>query len=134
MAELMQFDLVSPERKLTSLEVSMVQIPGNDGDFTAMANHAPLVSSLRPGILRVVSGKGDVEEYVVSGGFVEISDSGTSVLAERAALKSEASSDFFAESIRLAEEAVQLAGDDPIAKAQADMALNDVKFIQSQIG
>lgn len=134
MADLMQFDLVSPERKLASLEVTMVQIPGNDGDFTAMPNHAPTVSTLRPGILRVVSGKGDVDEYVVSGGFVEISDSGTSVLAERAALKSDANADFFAESLRLAEQAVELAGDDPIAKAQADMALNDVKFIQNQFG
>ncbi len=133
MADLMQFDLVSPEKKLASLEASMVQIPGGDGDFTAMANHAPMVTTLRPGLLRVVSGKGDVDEYVVSGGFVEISDAGTSVLAERAALKADADANFFDESVRLAEEKVLLAGDDPVAKAQADMALNDLKFIQGQL-
>ncbi len=133
MAELMQFDLVSPEKKLASLEASMVQIPGGDGDFTAMANHAPMVTTLRPGLLRVVSGKGDVDEYVVSGGFVEISDAGTSVLAERASLKADADASFFDEGIRLAQEAISLAGDDPVAKAQADMALNDLKFIQGQL-
>ncbi len=134
MADSMQFDLVSPEKKLASLEAAMVQIPGGDGDFTAMANHAPMVTTLRPGLLRVVSNKGDVEEYVVAGGFVEISDAGTSVLAERAALKSDANPEFFDESVRLAMQKVELAGDDAVAKAQAEMALNDLKFIQGQLG
>ncbi len=110
MADPMQFDLVSPEKKLASLKANMVQIPGADGDFTAMANHAPTVTTLRAGILRVVAEGGDVSEYVVSGGFVEISDAGTSVLAERAALKAEADSNFFDEAIRSAEQAVELAG------------------------
>lgn len=134
MADPMQFDLVSPEKKLASFEVSMVQIPGGDGDFTAMANHAPTVASLRPGVLRAVSTSGEVSEFVVSGGFVEISEAGASVLAERASLKSEADAGFFADSLRLAEAAVELAGQDPVAKAQAEMALNDLKFIQGQLG
>ncbi len=133
MADLMQFDLVSPEKRLASLEASMAQIPGGDGDFTAMSNHAPMVTTLRAGILRVVAGNGEVSEYVVSGGFVEIGEAGTTVLAERAALKAEASSGFFDEAIRAAEEAVGLAGDDAVAKAQAELALNDVKFAQSQL-
>ncbi len=43
-----QFDLVSPERKLASLDASEIQIPGSDGDFTAMAEHAPIITTLRP--------------------------------------------------------------------------------------
>jgi len=83
MADMMQFDLVSPERRLASLEASAVQIPGADGDFTAMANHAPTIATLRPGILTVQGASGD-EKYVVTGGFAEISPDGASVLAERA--------------------------------------------------
>ncbi len=134
MAESMQFDLVSPEKKLASFEANMVQIPGGDGDFTAMANHAPTVTTLRAGILRAVEKGGDVSEYVVTGGFVEIGEAGVSVLAERAALKADADAAFFDEPLRLAEEAVGLAGDDAVAKAQAELALNDIKFAQSQLG
>ena len=53
MADTMQFDLVSPERRVAALEVTSVQIPGADGDMTAMPGHAPLITTLRPGILRV---------------------------------------------------------------------------------
>jgi len=83
MANTMQFDLVSPERKLASLEVSEVGIPGSEGDFTAMPEHASILTTLRPGVLKVKSGS-DVTEYLVTGGFVEVSGTATSVLAEQA--------------------------------------------------
>lgn len=79
----MKFDLVSPERKLASLDASEVEIPGAEGDFTAMDDHSPVLTTLRPGLLRVKAGN-DVTEYVVTGGFVEVSPEGTSVLAEQA--------------------------------------------------
>ena len=47
MADTLQFDLVSPERSLASMQVSEVQIPGSDGDMTAMADHAPTITTLR---------------------------------------------------------------------------------------
>ncbi|QBF30889.1 F0F1 ATP synthase subunit epsilon [Thalassococcus sp. S3] len=83
MAETMQFDLVSPERSLASLQVTSVQIPGSEGDMTAMPDHAPTITTLRPGLLRVESAEG-TKEYVVTGGFAEIGAAGLSVLAERA--------------------------------------------------
>ncbi len=89
-----QFDLVSPERRLASVEASEVQIPGADGDMTAMAGHAPTITTLRPGILRVVSGKG-TDEYVVTGGFAEISADGVSVLAEQALPMAEMTQEVF---------------------------------------
>ncbi len=82
MAETMQFDLVSPERSLMSAQVKSVQIPGADGDLTAMPNHAPVITTLRPGVLRVET-DGATEEFVVTGGFAELGES-LSVLAERA--------------------------------------------------
>ncbi|MEL6520585.1 MAG: F0F1 ATP synthase subunit epsilon [Pseudomonadota bacterium] len=81
MAATMQFDLVSPERSLASLQAIEVQIPGTDGDMTAMPDHAPMITTLRPGILTVVSEKGE-DRYAVSGGFAEVTSTGTSVLAE----------------------------------------------------
>ena len=83
MADTMQFDLVSPERRLASMEITSVQIPGSDGDMTAMADHAPVITTLRPGVLKVEGPEG-TSEYVVTGGFAEITPSGVSVLAERA--------------------------------------------------
>lgn len=83
MADTMQFDLVSPERSLASMQVSEVLIPGADGDMTAMPDHAPVITTLRPGVLSV-KGPSGTAEFVVSGGFAEISGDSLSVLAERA--------------------------------------------------
>lgn len=82
------FDLVSPERRLAQMAASDVQIPAADGDMTAMANHAPTITTLRPGIV-TVGHSGGSNEYFVSGGFAEISATGVSVLAEQAMLKSD---------------------------------------------
>lgn len=81
MANTMQFDLVSPERSLASLEVTSVQIPGADGDLTAMPGHAPLLTSLRPGVVKVNSTEG-VKDFVVTRGFAEVSAESISVIAE----------------------------------------------------
>ncbi len=90
MADTMQFDLVAPERRLASLTAREVQIPGADGDMTAMAGHTPTITTLRPGILRVVH-DGGTDEYLVSGGFADIGAEAISVLAEEAMPRSEAS-------------------------------------------
>jgi len=83
MANTMQFDLVSPERSLASLQVSAVQIPGADGDMTAMPDHAPTITTLRPGVLKAEGPEGTTE-YLVTGGFAQINGDGLSVLAEKA--------------------------------------------------
>lgn len=88
MADTLQFNLVSPERSLASMQVTEVQIPGSDGDMTAMADHAPTITTLRPGVLKVSGPEGDAE-YVVTGGFAEIGDGGISVLAENAIAKAD---------------------------------------------
>lgn len=83
MAASVQFDLVSPERRLASFPATEVQIPAVAGDMTAMAGHTPTITSLRPGVLRVVGAEG-TKAYVVTGGFAEIGATGVSVLAELA--------------------------------------------------
>jgi len=83
MAETVQFDLVSPERRLASLAATEVQIPAVMGDMTAMAGHEATITGLRPGILRVVAAEG-AKAYLVTGGFAEIAAKSVSVLAELA--------------------------------------------------
>ncbi len=124
MADTMQFDLVSPERKLASMQASEVQIPGAEGDMTAMPDHMPLITTLRPGILRATGAEG-TQEFVVSGGFAEVTATSTSVLAEQAVPRAEATPEFLAELRKQAEEAhAQAAPEvkDRTAKALADLA------------
>ncbi len=83
MADRMSFELVSPERKLATGEADLVVIPGMDGDLGAMADHAPFLTTLRPGIVSVTDGS-KTTDYFVLGGFVEISNNTVSVLAEEA--------------------------------------------------
>ncbi|MEL6450581.1 MAG: F0F1 ATP synthase subunit epsilon [Pseudomonadota bacterium] len=120
----MQFDLVSPERSLASLEANAVQIPGADGDMTVMADHAPTITTLRPGVLKVDAGS-DTHEYVVTGGFAEIGLNGVSVLAERAVARADMTQEDMDGMFDEAQEAYTRAKDggfvDDAAKLLADM-------------
>ena len=109
MADTVQFDLVSPERLLTSVAAKEVRIPGAEGDMTAMPDHSPLITTLRPGILKVVSTEGEAD-YVVTGGFAEINADGISVLAEKAIAREDITQEQFK---ALVDEAT-----DKLAKAQ----------------
>jgi F-type H+-transporting ATPase subunit epsilon len=123
MADTLQFDLVSPERKLASVEAREVQIPGADGDMTAMADHAPMITTLRPGVLRVVHGGGS-DDYVVSGGFAEVTAGGVSVLAEQALPRAEVTQAVYDEMLAAARAAQSSAASDATdaaAKTVADM-------------
>ena len=130
MADTVQFDLVSPERLLASTQAKEVQIPGAEGDMTAMADHAPLITTLRPGLLKVSGSDGD-SSYVVTGGFAEINPASISVLAERAIPQDEVTQDQFSEMMGEAnsrlEKAQSADGAEPgqvddAAKFVADMA------------
>jgi F-type H+-transporting ATPase subunit epsilon len=120
MANLVKFDLVSPERRLASVEATEVQIPGAEGDLTAMAGHAPTITTLRPGVLRAVSSSG-TQAYAVTGGFAEINAGAITVLAERAVPVAEAAAlvdGWIAEAKARAETATDKAAADKFA---ADM-------------
>jgi F-type H+-transporting ATPase subunit epsilon len=77
------FDLVSPEKLLVAGDVEQVDVPGSEGDFGVLAGHAPLVTTLRPGILTVYREVGTLR-VVVNGGFAEVGASGLTVLADMA--------------------------------------------------
>jgi F-type H+-transporting ATPase subunit epsilon len=117
MADTMQFDLVSPERMLMSAQAAEVQIPGADGDLTAMPGHTPVITTLRPGLLSV-SANGQTSEFAVSGGFAEVTADGVSVMAERSIPRTEATAEVISGWLADA----RAAGDsDAAAKTVADM-------------
>ena len=121
MAATLQFDLVSPERRLASVAATEVQIPGTDGDLTAMAGHAATITTLRPGLLKAVSAEG-TKSFVVTGGFAEITADGVSVLAERAVPVEEATPALFDSLIaEVREQAATLADKDAAEKLVSDM-------------
>jgi F-type H+-transporting ATPase subunit epsilon len=80
----LHFELVSPEKLLFSGSVEQVDVPGLEGDFGVLEDHAPMVATLRPGILTVHVSDG-AQRIVVLGGFAEVSDKGLTVVADLAA-------------------------------------------------
>ncbi len=89
MADKLAFELVSPERLLASVEADMVVLPGSEGDFGVLTEHAPLVSLLRPGVISIYQGDKIDDQVFVEGGFAEVNPKGLIVLAEAAAKLSE---------------------------------------------
>ena len=126
MSELINFNLVSPERKLASLDVLSVIIPGAEGDMTSLPNHAPFLTAIRPGVLTVNKVDG-MEEFIVTGGFAEISDSGTTVLAEHSIPRLEVDKDFLDTLLKDAETEAETAKDE--RRSLADLRLNDVRAL-----
>jgi F-type H+-transporting ATPase subunit epsilon len=130
MAEHITFHLVSPERKLASIDAKSVVIPGTEGDITLLPNHADFLTSLRPGIL-VVEDSATVQEFLVTGGFVEVSKSTATVLAEKAVLKSEVDKTFLEYFIGEAEDEVSNSNESH--RARADLRLNDLRTLANSL-
>ena len=79
-----EFELVSPEQLLLSEPVDMVVVPGEEGDFGVLPMHAPLISTVRPGVIQVYQGREVTQRLFVAGGFAEVTHSRCTVLAETA--------------------------------------------------
>ena len=77
-----EFELVSPEKLLLSQSVDMVVVPGEEGDFGVLPRHAPMISTVRPGVIAIYSGKEISERIFVAGGFAEVTSERCTVLAE----------------------------------------------------
>lgn len=118
MAEPFAFELVSPEKQLVSGEASAVLIPGTEGYFQVLADHAPTMSTIKPGVIEVSMVDGDTTKYVVFGGFSDVSPRGLTILAEHAVNVEDINSDDIKKRIQDAQEDVEDAKDDH-AKAKA---------------
>ena len=132
MAELLKFELVSPERHLMSAEVEQVTVPGTEGEFTVLARHAPVLSTVRPGVLAVVQDGGSEERIFVRGGFAEVNPDGLTVLAEEAIPMADLDRDALAQQIQNAEEDVADATDDE-KRNRAQQTLDHLRQLQESL-
>jgi F-type H+-transporting ATPase subunit epsilon len=124
MADKVAFELVSPERLLISAEVDMVVVPGTEGDFGVLPGHAPLVSSVRPGVIEIHDEGKAADRIFIAGGFAEVTGAGCTVLAEEAVPVAELDRPGLEQRISDAEEDLEDAQtDDERHKAEATLAL-----------
>ena len=130
MSDALTFELVSPEKKLASAEAEAVTIPGMEGDLTAMANHAPFLTTMRPGYVVVRNGASE-DRYFVTGGFAEISDNVVSVLAEEAVEGEAVNGEYLDAQIAASEAALAEAGDD--RKQATQQRLNDFITLKAAV-
>ncbi len=127
MAGTFKFELVSPERILLSIDAEQAMVPGVEGDFTVFAGHAPLISTLRPGILEVVTGAGKKQIFVKSG-FADVNGAAVTVLAETAFDIADTTSSQIAAEIATAEAELAAAQDDD-QRALAQIAIERLRSI-----
>ena len=133
MADKLSFDLVSPERLLLSEDVDMVTVPGADGDFGVMAGHAPVISTLRPGVVEITGAARGPDKIFVRGGFAEVTPAGLTVLAEEAIPLAELDAAALEQQIKDAEEDVADAKSDE-AKRRAQEQLDHLKELRTSLG
>jgi F-type H+-transporting ATPase subunit epsilon len=118
------FRLVMPERELLSTEADMVVVPGSEGDFGVVHGHAPLISTVRPGVLEVFQGTKAEQRFLVAGGFAEVTPERCTVLAEEAVPFEQVTPEQLAERERAAEiELSDAATDAEKAAAQKNLAV-----------
>ena len=130
MATTFHFDLVSPEKLAFSGEVDQVDVPGVEGDFGVLAGHAPVVATIRPGILTVTTG-GTHQKIIVLGGLAEVSDKGLTVLADVATSIKDLDREAFASQI--SEMEAKLAEKEGSELDRAIERLDHYKSIESQL-
>ncbi len=127
-----KFDLVSPERLLVSEEVDAVIIPGAEGEMTVMVNHAPVMTTIKPGVVTVKPTGGSDQRFVVFGGFADILPGGCTLLAEEAVEVKDIDREDLARRIQDAKEDVTDAKDEA-SKAKAQEFLDHLTTLEGAI-
>ena len=133
MADTFSFELVSPEQLVFSSEVREVLVPGAEGDFTVLPDHAPVLSTLRPGLLDVIDGDGLEHRIFVRGGLAEVDPDNLTVLAQQAINLDRLDKSWLAQEISNAEEDVTDAKDEDARTAALDM-LERLKLVREALG
>jgi F-type H+-transporting ATPase subunit epsilon len=133
MADSFPFELVSPERLLVSEDVTAVVAPASEGYMTVMARHAPVMATLKPGVVVATLASGTERKFFVQGGFADISPDGFTLLAERATPVEELDGAALDGQIRDAEEDVADARNDE-TKRRAEQRLADLRDARAALG
>ncbi len=132
MTDRIAFDLVSPERLLLSEEALMVTVPGTEGEFGVLAGHAPVISTLRPGVIAVEGGTEGDTRFFVLGGFVEVNPLKITVLAEEAIPMEEVNAGVLDQRIHNAQEDILLARTEA-DRAKAVEFLDNLKLLRTSL-
>ncbi|MGO9546193.1 MAG: F0F1 ATP synthase subunit epsilon [Rhodomicrobium sp.] len=132
MAETFHFELVSPERQLMAADIVEAVIPGQEGDLAALANHALLISQIRPGILTTRAGTGEEKQFFLRGGFADVGPSETVVIAEYAVPLQNFTSAMLTDEIAQAQQAFDDARDDA-SRFSAQDRLERLQSLQPRI-
>lgn len=129
MAELIRFELVSPEKLVLAGDVQQVLVPGTEGDMGILPGHAPLMTTIRPGVLEVTMRLGTAKRFYIRGGFAEINPVQITVLAQQSIDLDDLSAARLGIEIRNLEEDVADAKTDN-ARLKAETALNQLRELQ----
>jgi F-type H+-transporting ATPase subunit epsilon len=132
MANAFNFELVSPEKLLLSEDVTEVIVPGEDGYFTVMADHAPTMSTLQPGVAEVKGDGGMERKFVVFGGFVDVTPDGCTLLAESAVAVEDIDAEDVDRRIQAAQEDMDDATDEN-ARAKAAVYFDQLTTLRGAI-
>ena len=119
----LHFELVSPDKLLFRGEAELVLVPGAEGDFQVLSQHAPVMTALRPGVVEVDEGGGKNQRFFVRGGFADVNMAGLILLAETAIPAHELTADWINEQIKQAEgilAATEEEKDKPAAQERLD--------------
>ena len=130
MAGTFKFELVSPEKILLSADAEQVMLPAYEGDMTVFPQHAPVVVTLRPGVLDIATGSSKSRIYVQSG-FAEIVPDRVTVLAEKAFDMANVDASHIANELKAAEDALAVATDDD-AKFIAARAVEQLRLLSGK--
>ena len=125
-----RFELVSPERLLFSGDVESVVVPGAEGQFMVLKDHAPMMSTLRPGIVEVVDDASKKKRLFVRGCFADVSWTGLTILAEQAVPVEELDLETINQEIRNAEEDVADATNEDVRR-HASEKLDQLREVKS---
>jgi F-type H+-transporting ATPase subunit epsilon len=130
MADSFSFELVSPERLLLSASATEVVLPATEGEMTVMAEHAPFMTTIRPGVVTVKEASGVSQAFVVFGGFADILPTGCTLLAESALPVSEFHKDQLAKRLELANADFANASDDD-SRRRLSQLVSDLKSLEA---
>ena len=135
MAETTEFELVSPSRLVMSEPVEMVVVPGVEGDFGVLPRHAPMLSTVRPGVIDIHEGGSVRLRLFVAGGFAEVTEERCTILAEEAFPLEEVTAEAARERLQSArDDLAEAEAEDGPAKARAQDAVGVAEALVAAVG
>ena len=128
-----KLEFVTPEKSLLSSEVEQVIIPGSEGEFTILADHSPMISSLKPGLISIYEeSSSEAVIYFVTDGFIDMASNNLTILAQSVIEKSQITTDKLDEIIQSFQKEID-STENLERKNRFNLKIDNVRAVQSQI-